>query len=52
MAETAVRIRGLREGYAGVDADGGIDLDIARGEVSVLGQDPGARRPGGGSGER
>jgi ABC-2 type transport system ATP-binding protein len=36
MADTAVRVRGLRKCYRDVAAVDGIDLDIARGEVFAL----------------
>jgi ABC-2 type transport system ATP-binding protein len=36
MSETAVRVRGLRKRYGDVDAVGGVDLDISRGEVFAL----------------
>ncbi|MDN3351747.1 ABC transporter ATP-binding protein [Actinomadura sp. DC4] len=36
MAETAVRVRGLRKRYGDVEAVGGVDLDISRGEVFAL----------------
>jgi len=38
MNDMAVRVRGLRKRYGGIDAVGGVDLDIPRGEVfSLLG---------------
>ncbi|MFC7729112.1 ABC transporter ATP-binding protein [Actinomadura keratinilytica] len=36
MADTAVRVRGLRKRYGDVDAVNGVDLDIRRGEVFAL----------------
>ncbi|WP_067917365.1 ABC transporter ATP-binding protein [Actinomadura rubrobrunea] len=36
MAETAVRVRGLRKRYGDVDAVNGVDLDVRQGEVFAL----------------
>ncbi|MEU6037571.1 ABC transporter ATP-binding protein [Actinomadura sp. NPDC047616] len=36
MADTAVRVRGLRKRYGDVDAVNGVDLDIRHGEVFAL----------------